>query len=141
MTISDGRLSGDLVPQSGSSSKMREVNMVQYVHGGDEDEGEEGVAFPGAPSLPHSLEDGGAKERSKSNSPPRRRKKKGLFDLGEPFSHPRRSARLNKRFSQASTSSNRRDVISLASISDRDIKNWNSRLYASRNMEESSEVI
>jgi len=80
MAISDGRLSGDLVPHSGSSSKMREVNRVQYVHGGDGDEGEEGVAFPCASSSPHSLGDGGANERSNSNSPPRRRKKKGLSD-------------------------------------------------------------
>jgi len=94
----------------------------------------------GALSSPLSSGDGGAKERSKSNSPPRQRKKKGLVELGEPLSHSRRSTRLKERRSQAGTSSFLKDGISIASISDKDIINCNSRMVAHSNIAESPDL-
>jgi len=48
----------------------------------------------------HWVQDGNVKGRSVSNSPPRRRKKKVLAELGESSSHPRRSARISARLSK-----------------------------------------
>ena len=99
----DGRNSGDWVSQCGVSSWPEETTRVEHTTAGDEDSGEVGLRPSGASILIISVGEEGVKERSKSNSPPRRRKKKGLADLGEPYSHPRRSARLSRRYAQVAT--------------------------------------
>lgn len=133
MATSDGRITGVCVSQCGSSSRSKENNRVQYMNGGDEDGGPVGVKPPGASISLIPVGEEGVRERSKSNSP---YLKKGLADLGEPFSHPRRSARLSLRYAQVASSANHRNKISLTSISDKDINNCNSRLHHMCVMEE-----
>ena len=53
------------------------------VNGASEDDVDAGVATPGAESL-KVQEEGELCERSRYNTPPRRRKKKGLAELGNP---------------------------------------------------------
>jgi len=103
--IADSRSLGVTVPENATLSKTREFNGVQYVNGGNGDKGATGIkVLRASPSL-QFLGNGEVRERSKSNSPTRWRKKKGLAGLGEPLSHPRRSARISERFSQVGTSS------------------------------------
>jgi len=121
----------DPVLETGSSSNKKESKGEQYAFG---------RATLGASSTSLPFGDGGGKKRSNSNSLPRRRKKKGLVEMGEPRSHPRQSARLSERRSQAGTSSFLRASLSVVSISNRDIMNCNSRLGARSNIVESPEL-
>ncbi|KAL9319786.1 hypothetical protein ACSQ67_011625 [Phaseolus vulgaris] len=80
---------------SGWLSWSREIDGVRCENGDGEDGGEVGVKFPGTLPLPSLVRDDGAKVRSKTCSPPRRRNKKGLADLGDLFSQPRRVVKAN----------------------------------------------
>lgn len=92
--------------------------------GGSVDDGVVGVMSTGAGSLPQlGIDDTVLKCRS--NSPPLRRKKKGLLELGDSCPYPRRSARLSSRVGMPSVS-----------ISDMDINLCNSRLCATVNLAE-----
>ena len=142
--IYEERLSGNQVPESSSSSKMkmREDNGLQnlcVVHEVSVDDGALGVVSPGAimPQLPGEE---GANVRNRSNSPPRQCKKKGLSELGESFSCPRQSVRISARLSQIGTSSHHRDGTSSASISNGDINNCNLRFYERGNLVEPSKL-
>ena len=119
-----------LVLESGSPSK-KEVSMGEQVAFGR--------AMVGEPSEPPSG-DGGVVEKCKSNSPHCVRKKKGLGVVGESRSHPRRSARISERRFQASTYPCITAGLSVASLSDRDIMNCNSRMVARSNIVESPEL-
>jgi len=136
------RISGSQVPVGRLSSKKREVKGMQNCHvaeGGSVDDGVVGVVSPGVlTSL--MLGADGAIERTKSNSPPRRRKKKGLTELGDSCSYPKRSVRLSVRLPQARSIAHHIDGMSLASISDMDIYNYNSRLSESVNVVEPSRL-
>jgi len=70
----------------------------------------------------------GIAERSKSSSPPRHRKKKGLTELGDSCPFPRRSRRIKTRMPQAGVMAHNTDEISSSSISDKNIYMCNSRL-------------
>ena len=123
----EGSSSGGCMPERGSSSKgSKEGKGVKLAYG----------ARKGVHSF-QWLEEGGLKGRSVSNSPSRRRKKKVLAELGEPSSHPRRSARISARLSKVDASSVYREGTPLASISDKDISNCNTRLCTSRILAES----
>ena len=98
----DYRNSGVWVSQRGLSSGPEEITRGEHKTAGDEDSGEVGLRPSGASILSIPVGEEGMNERSKSNSPPRRRKKKGLAELGEPYSHPRRSARLSRRYAPVS---------------------------------------
>jgi len=65
---------------------------------------------------------------SRSITPPRRRKSKGLFELGDSVSYPRQSVRLISRLSQVGASSHARDGMSSDPLSDGDVINFNLRL-------------
>ena len=82
----------------------------------------------------------GEVEQCKSNSPQRLRKKKGPGVVGESGSHLRRSTRISERRSQASTYPCNRAGLFVASISDRDIRNCNSRMVARSNIVESPKL-
>ena len=62
-----------------------------------------------------------------TTTPPRRRKLKGLFELGDSISFPRRSVRLLSRHAKANSSSCGRDGMCSNSISDGRIVNCNLR--------------
>jgi len=62
-----------------------------------------------------------------TTTPPRRRKLKGLFELGDSISFPRRSVRLISRRAKANSSSCGRDGMCSNSISDGGIVNCNRR--------------
>ena len=128
ISTGDDKNSGVWVSQRGVSSGPEEIIRGEHKTVVDEDSGEVGLRPSGASILSIPVGEEGMKERSKSNSPPRRRKKKGLANLGEPYSHPRRSARLSCRYAQVATPASNRNYISLASISDKDINNCNSQL-------------
>jgi len=70
----------------------------------------------------------------------RRPKLKGLMELGAPNSHPRRSARLHAKISQAGSSILFRQGMSSASLSDGDIENCNQRLFVSDPVVEPSKL-
>jgi len=127
MSFSEGRIPGDCEPLSGSLSWSRETNGVQCENEDGKGGGEVGGKLPGTLLLPNLVGNDGAKVRSKTFSPPRRRKKKELAELGDPFSQPRRSSRMKGRRNQAVSSSSNRIEISLVSISDKDIHNCNLR--------------
>jgi len=66
--------------------------------------------------------------KSISNSPPRRRKKKGFVELGVSCPHLRRSTRLSVKHLRAGSLGQNREVSPSISISDTDIRTCNSRL-------------
>jgi len=70
----------------------------------------------------------------------RRRKMKGLTELGISHSHPRRSARLISRYSQAGISVQPRQGLSSVSLSDGDIGNCNIQLNVSESEEEPAKL-
>jgi len=70
----------------------------------------------------------GVAERSKSSSPPRHRKKKGLTEFGDSCPFPRRSGRIKARMPQAGAMVHNTDEVSSSSISDKNIYICNSRL-------------
>ena len=94
------------------------------------DDGNVGVGSP------LSLGGDGAMVKSRSNSPPRRRKKKGFADLGASCPHPRRSVRLSAKYSKARSVAPFREGFSSISISDTGIRICNSRLCDPVNVEE-----
>ena len=69
-----------------------------------------------------------ALEKSRSNSPPRQRKKKGIAELGDSCPLPRRSLRLSAKQSKAVPLMHVGAGMSSHSISDRDIRTCNLRL-------------
>jgi len=74
--------------------------------------------------------------KSRSNSPPRRRKKKGFVELGVSCPHLRRSARLSVKHLRAGSLGQNREVSPSISISDIDIRTCNSRLCVPDSEEE-----
>ena len=93
---------GEQVKRIGANPKRWEGNgipLLCFLKGGSEEGPDEGVVKPGV-DVPKVQEEGKCNERSKSNSPPRRREKKSLAELGEPSSHPRRSVRISERVSR-----------------------------------------
>ena len=80
------------------------------------------------------------REKSRSNTLPYRRKKKGLAELWESFSHPRRFIRISERVSKAGSSSSFRDEALSNTVSDRDIKNCNIRWRSNRILGEPSNL-
>ena len=70
----------------------------------------------------------GTRGLSRSNSPPRRHKKKGLMELGDSCPQLRRSARLSAKHSKGGSLSPSRVGSSSFSISDTTIRNCNYRL-------------
>ncbi|KAK8466456.1 hypothetical protein PHAVU_008G097350 [Phaseolus vulgaris] len=62
-----------------------------------------------------------------TTTPPRRRKLKGLFELGDSISFPRRSVRLISRRAKAISSSCDRDGMCSNSVSDGGVVNCNLR--------------
>ena len=79
-------------------------------------------------------------QHCKPNSPQWLSKKREPGGVGESRSYPRRSARISERRSQANTYPCNRAGLSVASISDRDIRNCNSRMVARSNIVESPEL-
>jgi len=73
-------------------------------------------------------------------TPPRRHKMIGLWELGEPSTHPRRSVRISVRTSQVRDSSHSCVGTNFVAISDGDINNCNSRYRESEYMEEPSKL-
>jgi len=65
-----------------------------------------------------------------------RSKKKGLWELGEPSTHPRRSMRISERSSRARNSPSCTTGTPTTTISDGDIYNCNTRLCESEDVEE-----
>ena len=72
---------------------------------------------------------------SSCNTPPQRCKMKGLSELGEPSTHPRRSVRLSERSSQARNDLLPSEGFPTTSISDGDINNCNARVCIPRTRE------
>jgi len=140
--ILERRTSGFQVLEGGMSSKKREGKgpLNHYVvQGVSVDDGDVGLVSSGELS-PLLLGVDGANEKSRSNSPPRRRKKKGLSELGDSCPHPRRSVRLSLILPQAGSLEHHKDGLSSVSMSDRDIKICNSRLCAFVNLAEPSSL-
>jgi len=77
-----------------------------------------------------------AMEKSRSNSPPRRRKKKGIAELSDSCPFPRRSLRLSAKQSKAVSLVHDGASLSSISISDRDIRTCNLRLREPDNTDE-----
>jgi len=96
---------------------------------GDSDD-EEGAAIMESAAWVSNLEcdEDGVVERSKSSSPLRRRNKKGLSELGDACSLPRRSGRIKARLPLVEAMVLNRDEVSSSSISDRNIICCNFRL-------------
>jgi len=105
------------------------------MRGGSADDGAIGVLSWGAGAL-SQLRRGAADLKSRSNSPPQRRKKKGLLELGDSCPFPQRSARLRSRTAAVGPSESARGEMPSASISDLDINNCNSRVRATVNLAE-----
>ena len=78
--------------------------------------------------------------KCRSNSPPTRRKKKGLLELGDSCSYPRRSARLSSRVASARPSELFRTGMPSVSVSDVDINLCNSRIRAKVDLAEPASV-
>jgi len=93
------------------------------------DDGNVGVVSP----LYHGADE--ATVKSRSNSPPRH-KKKGLVELGVSCLHPRRSVRLSVKHPQAGSLVQYREGSSPISTFDTDIRICNSRLCDPVNVEE-----
>ena len=72
-----------------------------------------------------NLEEANGKDNT--SAPPRRRKLKGLFELGDSISFPRRSVRLISRSANAKVSSSGRDGMCSISVSDGEVVNCNLR--------------
>ena len=73
---------------------------------------------------------------SEQGSPSRRRRTKGLWEVGEPSTHPQRSVRIRARSSQARNSLSFKVGSSATNIIDRDINKCNARFRDPRIMEE-----
>jgi len=73
-------------------------------------------------------------------TPQRRRKKKGLLELGVSNSHPRRSTRLSTKSSQAGILSQSRQGMSSVYLSAGDIDNCNQWLFVSEPVAEPSKL-
>ena len=73
------------------------------------------------------LEDGGGAGDSERHSPPGRCRTKGLWEVGEPSTHPQRSARISARSNQVRNASFLKAGTFSASISDGDIAKCNSQ--------------
>ena len=73
------------------------------------------------------LQDGGGAGDSECQSPPRRSRMKGLWEVGEPSTHPRRSARISARYNQVRNSPFLKAGTFSASVSDGEIAKCNSR--------------
>jgi len=71
-----------------------------------------------------------------NKSTPRKSKKKGLWELGEPSTHPRRSIRISDRAARLRNSSYSAETPT-TTISDGDIFNCNARIYDLEVVEES----
>jgi len=78
--------------------------------------------------------------KSRSISPPRRRKKKGFVELGVSCPQLRRSARLSEKHLRAGWLGQNREVSPSISISDTDIRFCNSRLRIPDSEEESARL-
>jgi len=77
---------------------------------------------------------------SRCETPLRRRKMKGLRDLVEPSTHPRRSVRLKEKSSQARKDLFTREGSLSMPLSDGDIGNCNSRLRNNESREEPTKL-
>jgi len=77
---------------------------------------------------------------SERRSPPCRRRRKGLWEVGEPSTHPRRLVRIRARSSQVRNSSSSKAGTLTTTISDGDINNCNSRFRDPEIMEEPTKL-
>jgi len=102
------------------------------VRRGSVDDGEVGVLLLGSGLFPQLGRDA-VVLKSRSNSPPLRRKKKCLMELGDSCPLPRRSARLRSRIPSTGPQKSVKGGLPSASISDIDIDVCNSRLRANAN--------
>ena len=129
-------LEGTRSPTERTGNGERNSRCVQ---GGSADDGLVGVMSMGAVPLPQSgLE--GPNLKCRSNSPPIWRKKKGLLELGDSYSYPRRSAQLSSRIASARPSEIIRTGMPSVSISDLDINLCNSRICATVDLAEPASV-
>jgi len=81
-----------------------------------------------------------ATEGGNTSTPPRRRKLKGLFELGDSISFPRRSVRLISRSAKAKPSSSGRDGMCSNSVSDGGVVNCNLRFSGPSGMADPSKL-
>lgn len=91
-------------------------------------------------SLPCSLEVEVTNTRSRCDTPLHRSKMKGLHDLGEPSTHPRRSVRLSEKSSRARKELLTRGGSLMLSVSDGDFGNCNSRFRKTEFREEPTKL-
>jgi len=127
--LQEGSIVGERAMKCGSAPRMKMGSGIQNqcpVYEVSDDNGGIGVAVLG-----EVLGEGEACDRNRSTSSPVRRKKKGLAELGDSSSQPRRSVRINERLTQVGFPYNHKDRMPLVSISDKDISNCNTRLNAS----------
>jgi len=117
-------LDGTQMSGSGMLPKKLVCKAQPYCYTGQisVDDGNVGVVSP------LSLGADRAMVKSRSNSPSRRCKKKGIAELGDSCPHPRRSVRLSAKHPQVGPMVHYREGSSSISISDTDIRICNSWL-------------
>jgi len=114
--------------QYGASSGERGLQICIVMQGGSEHDEAAGAMVSAAQISNLVGGEVGIYERSKSSSPLRHRKKKGLTELGDSCPFPRRSGMIKARMPQAGAMAHNTDEISSSSISDKNIYICNSRL-------------
>jgi len=129
MVLTNGNGDDDILVESGSKtpSLQQEGELVNNIYGGDKEDASGREVVRGTDHLPGSGEESMLMGRS-TKTYQRRRKTKGLLDLGDAKSHPRRSVRISSRNKQVNNYSLSRHGLTSVSLSDGDIDNCNTRL-------------
>jgi len=120
-------------------SKPPQMTTTEGCEGGSEEGGVQGGVFL-EETLPQMLGGEETNAENKLTSLPCRRKTKRLFELGDFYTHPRRSVRIKSRLSKGGPHPHHREGMRTDSISDGDFINCNSHLCEPSNSMESSRL-